>query len=137
MENKQLYSWSENSETYHGEFYTEQEAINEAIEDMKKLFCDEFEFYIGVCEKPVNPTINVDNVIDDIIDSFGSEYGDFADGYLMDVSKSELEELENALNATLLEWAKKHKHMPEFFTVEEYNAYRYKDGKYEKVGRNV
>lgn len=67
----------------------------------------------------ISPSLYIDggSIIENLQDQACSECGEFADGFLDDVSKVEEEELSEKLNNVLNEWIKKYNYSPEFYNI--------------------
>lgn len=63
------------------------------------------------------PSVDVENVLDNISENAYSETGEYAERYLCDVPKEQIEELGDSLNDVLEKWIKKYKHEPNFYTI--------------------
>lgn len=74
-------------------------------------------FYVGKVSRP-KPCLFADNIIDDLISSAESMYGDMADNFLEYVSKKHKEELEREVNKVIGEWIDYHDFMTCGFLVE-------------------
>lgn len=66
-----------------------------------------------------SPSLYIDggSIIENLQDQAHSECGDFADGFLDDVSKEEEEELSEKLNYVLNEWINRYNYHPEFYNI--------------------
>ena len=120
-------NWYQNN---FGEFDTKEELM-EFIEDtdaiqIYNIYLDEtgdeleiddsVTFYIGKVEEYV-PSINTWTLIDGLREQAYNEVGEWADSFLLDVSKEQENELCDSLNVVLEKWISKHKLQPDFFTV--------------------
>ena len=117
MSNKK-WCYSKNGENFYGEFDTKEEAIEEAIEEAKEDYGDDCtEIYIG---NPVLfvPEVNACSVIDNLIENACEHGGEYADSYLTNISKEEINDLEKRLTETFNQWAKETKNEPTFYGVE-------------------
>ena len=98
-------------------FETKEEAIKEGIKEAKEL--KNKHIYIGEVVQDIIPTIEVDDVIDNIMNDMYEAYGEVAKGYLDDVKSEQAIDLEKKLNAVLQEWLKDSNLEPKFYHIEE------------------
>lgn len=118
-------------------YSTKEEAISAGKEEIRKISAKYINsevfgkrigsraliFYVGKVSRP-KPCLFADNIIDDLISSAESMYGDMADNFLEYVSQKHKEELEREVNKVIGEWIDYHDFMTCGFLVE----------KIEKVG---
>ena len=119
MDNKQ-YTWRwANSER----FSSSLDSINECLEEARAENDENYKrVYIGIVTE-VDIRVDADDVIENIQNRVYSEHGEVAEEYLDDVTKEQLNELDEALNKVFNEWKDKYKFEPNFFTVEEIKEY--------------
>ena len=67
----------------------------------------------------ISPSLYIDggSIIENLQDQTYSECGEFAEGFLDDVSKEEEEELSERLNYVLNEWINRYNYHPEFYNI--------------------
>ena len=67
----------------------------------------------------ISPSLYIDggSIIENLQDQTYSECGEFAEGFLDDVSKEEEEEVSERLNYVLNEWINKYNYRPEFYNI--------------------
>lgn len=121
--------WESN---HYDEFDTEQDILDyidsmssrELLEIWEEEYGDEiieegdevFTIYYGQVLEFV-PSVDAENVLDNISENAYSEVGEYAERYLYDVPKEQIEDLEEKLNEVLHNWMKKYKHEPHFYTI--------------------
>lgn len=114
-ENQWIYNGNEEVWMNCGSYDTKEEAIKAGKEEYEGNL---LQFFVGqINHMNFVPSVNVDQVIDDLAENVYFEVGEAADCYLDDVRKEDLSELEDKLNAVLLEWMNKHNYMPKYFRV--------------------
>lgn len=96
-------------------WYNSCDSIEECIQEAKYESDEETDcVFIGVLDKPYKPVIDAESVIDRLIEDAYEECGESSDGWLDGVSKEQIQELESALNGSLLKWLKGMNCMPHF-----------------------
>lgn len=65
------------------------------------------------------PSIDGEYIIEDVQNQLCNEVGEIAEDYLAGVTKEQIEELEESLNAVFIKWNKKHGLEPNCYTIEE------------------
>ena len=116
------WKWAYNLKNYDQEvwvndvFETKEEAIKEGIKEAKEL--KNKHIYIGEVVQDIIPTIEVDDVIDNIMNDMYEAYGEVAKGYLDDVKREQVKDLEKKLNVVLQEWLKDSNLEPKFYHIE-------------------
>lgn len=117
--------------TAQNTYSTKEEAISAGKEEIRKISAKYINsevfgkrteargviFYVGKVSRP-KPCLFADNIIDDLISSAESMYGDMADNFLEYVSKKHKEELEREVNKVIGEWIDYHDFMTCGFLVE-------------------
>ncbi len=106
------------------EYFNECEFFNskeEAINFGKRY--EEFEgegFYVGkVKEVKIMASALGDWTIEKIQDIHCDNHGEFAADYLLVVNQNHIDELDNAIEKVITNWADKHKYQPNYFLVNE------------------
>lgn len=69
-------------------------------------------FKVGQVKQP-QLNINSESMLNDISDEVYSEYGDYAEAYLQNMEKTEIEELDKLIAL----WLERNKHLPPFFII--------------------
>lgn len=127
MDNKQYaWSWKADSQDYSFSHDSIDECLEEAREENDE---NHKRVYIGIVTE-VDIRVDADDVIENIQNRVYSEHGEVAEEYLDNVSKEQLNELDEALNKVFNDWKDKHKFEPNFFTVEEIKEYDLETGEF-------
>lgn len=114
--------WSDNNE-----FKTKQEAIDFVKKDFEEFFeeetgieyksdVDDRVFYVGQKER-FAPSVDADSILEYIAENAYDEAGEVSEGFLDDVSRKEINSLEERLNKVLMEWMEETNNLPAFWLV--------------------
>lgn len=127
-----LVAYSFDGETYGATYNNTKEALKDAIvefEEFKKyppkrgipnkIFVGQCEFY-----RPSLSNSGYD-VIEAVQSQAQDEGGEWADDYLNDATKEQIEELENGLEAVFQDWIQKYNFYPNFYTIPAADVYTY------------
>ena len=127
-----LVAYSFDGETYGATYNNTKEALKDAIvefEEFKKhplkrgipnkIFVGQCEFY-----RPSLSNSGYD-VIEAVQCQAQDEGGEWADDYLDDATKEQIEELENGLEAVFQDWIQKYNFYPNFYTIPAADVYTY------------
>lgn len=121
------YAWSVDGEYYSPKFETKKEAMEDAVKELWRDAVPNKEIYIGKCYNDFKPRINVDWLLEDLEQQAYDHSREFAEGYLCSVPLKQRNELAVGINKAFTAWAKKYRHIPEWFLVNEYEVYKFKD----------
>ena len=110
--------------SYKLEEYEQDECVNDVFDTKEEAIKEAKEFkseqiYIGAAIQDAIPVIDVDDVIDNIMNDMYEAYGEVAKGYLDDVKREQVKDLEKKLNVVLQEWLKDSNLEPKFYHIEE------------------
>lgn len=106
------YAYSLNEEHFQGSFSSRENALAEA----RATYPDEERIWTGEMVEPIRH-VSASDVIEDVAVNTADFSGDWADGYLTNIPKDAVEELENALQEVWDKWEKKHKLAPNWFNI--------------------
>lgn len=110
MNGEYCYSW--NGECYHGEFNTEQEALEAAKTDRPY----NEEVWIGTATEPsLIFNTNEDYIIESLTENLYDQCGEFAENFT--VSEEDEKRLGEMLKETVERWIEERKITPSCFTV--------------------
>lgn len=113
-EGKWCYSF--NGENFEGDFETKERAIEEAIFYYKDDERDEDFIWVGQT-KSVSTSVNVDGILEYLAEEAYDQAGEYAEGYLDNVTVGDQRMLESRMNEVLMSWMNEFKYEPRFFTV--------------------
>ena len=125
MEKQYAWKWK-NDESFSCALDSIEECLEEARTENNK---NHKRVYIGIVAE-VGICVDTDDVIENIQNRVYSEYGEIAEEYLDDISKEQLNELDEALNKLFREWKDKYKLDPPIFDVEEVKEYNLETGEF-------
>lgn len=127
------FSYSFDEERYGFLYDSIEETLKDAIEEIEALRkCNASDIpekiFVGEC-RIYEPTLlnSGDDVIEAIKLQASDAGGEWADDYLDDVTKEQVEELEKNLDDVFQKWIDKYKFQPNFYTVSTYKAYTYEE----------
>lgn len=113
--NDPKWCYSLNEEDFTGGLCSKEDAISEgreyAIDDDKPYF------YIGKAISDFTPSIDIDCIIENIQEDAYQNGGEWAEGYLEDITKEQANELDEKLNDVLSNWIDKYNIKANWFTV--------------------
>lgn len=119
------YTW-ETDPTYEMWRYDVFDTIEECLADAKENHhvAEGETIYIGECH-PYIPTVNADNVLEDIEEIAYDEYGDTAETWQpsVDVSQDKIDELSEVLTSIVNKWLKDNHAEPDFYQIENIKEY--------------
>lgn len=99
-------------------FSLDYESIDEAIEVFPQdegLESGDL-FYIGEKVDCI-PTVSGNKIVEMLYEDADNQCGEWADDYLDDIKDSQITDLENVLNRTILKFLESNKLMPNFYSV--------------------
>ena len=127
-----LVAYSFDGETYGATYNNTKEALKDAIAEFEefkkyppkrgipnKIFVGQCEFY-----RPSLSNSGYD-VIEAVQCQAQDEGGEWADDYLDDATREQIEELESGLEAVFQEWIQKYNFYPNFYTIPAADVYTY------------
>lgn len=115
MKTTDKWAYSLDGEWYNSPFYNSfEEALKEGIKEAKELEYDKV--FVSRVMRFV-PSVDVDNVLEELQQKAYDEAGDFSDDYLEHISINHRMKLEKMLTETFNQWAKETNNEPSFFTV--------------------
>lgn len=121
------WSYSFDNENWHDIYDTRNEAIKEAIKDIKTHKIQDGLLTIGAAYQykvQIDECMVIENIQDDAADFCG----EWSEEYLRDVTKEEKEDLRKLLQEAYEKWMKKYpKHRPNFYSVSECADFPIKD----------
>lgn len=131
-------AYSFDNEEYYGTYDTDDEALHGALREIEYIRkhgqkCTPGMVYIGDCEF-FNPSLSGSgwDIIEAVIQQADNEgFGEWADGYLSDIPKEQMEELEESLEKAFKGWIDKYNYHATFFIVNSYDVYSYDKDKHE------
>lgn len=121
------YAYSFDGINYKGNFNARSQARREALAEIVAAGEKDTTFFVGKITNAPCPTICGGAIIEDM-QAAAECYehgGEYAEGWLADVTPEEVALLENALTATFKNWARKHGHLPTWQGVTQKDRYRY------------
>lgn len=122
------FAYSFDNETYGSTYNSVEEALRDAAYELEHMSNTDKpdQIFVGECQvyKPSLLTCGYD-VIEAIQCDAHEEGGEYAEGYLDDATKEQVEELENDLDDVFQKWVEKYKLQPNFYTVSVYKTYTY------------
>ena len=136
MKPKIQYAYStdgKDSQNYTGIFNSLKETLKEIENDLGDNLTKGTTIWIGKVDFPNLPKLDVDKILEDISYAYYNEYDEIAYDYLKDVKKEHKEELEEKLNTVLNKWFTKYNYEPDFYHVEQINAYTYNGKSWDKL----
>jgi len=111
------YAWSINEEEYHGSEGSREDAIQAAIED-NDLEPGQKVWTGVVVKEPASYYLkSARHLIEDMQERAYDDAAEYAENWLTKVTPEQESELELSLHAAINEWAEKHGHQPQFYTV--------------------
>jgi hypothetical protein len=118
------YAYSLDGQRYIGSFETREQALTVALDAAKQRENPPETVFVGR-SIPVNAKASghARMIISNMAARAREEAGDAGDDYLQQVSKPQIEELDQALENTVLGWLTKHHMLPKFFRVESISEY--------------
>ena len=119
------------SENFKGEFTVPARAVKEAAAELKADGIKNATFYVGLFHNGPCPTFDASVLIESLqIQAQGWEYGgEYAEGWLDDVTNEDLCELENLLDKVFKKWMHQHGYNPTWRQLIAVAAYQLIDGK--------
>lgn len=121
------WSYSFDNENWHDIYDTRNEAIKEAIKDIKTHKIQDGLLTIGAAYQykvQIDECMVIENIQDDAADFCG----EWSEEYLRDVTKEEKEDLRKLLQEAYEKWMKKYpEHRPNFYSVSECADFPIKD----------
>lgn len=136
MKSKTQYAYStdgKESQNYTGIFNSLKETLQEAENDLGENLTEGTTIWIGKIDFPHLPKLDVNKILEYISYAYYNEFDEIAEDYLNDVKKEHKEELEEKLNTVLNEWLTKYNYEPDFYRVEQVNAYTYNGKSWDKL----
>lgn len=135
-------AYSMDGENYSNWYDTTAEALEDARKEIEYMIDSREEGYkvvlpervfVGECEiyHPSLLSCGYD-VIESIQQDAADEGGEWAEGYLDDVTTEQREELEERLDVVFNAWLEKYNLYPNFYSIPAYDTYKYIDGKFER-----
>jgi hypothetical protein len=118
------YAFSLNGEHYRGTFSTREEAVGEAIAAARR--CDDTPLSVYVGRRvpgDVKASGHARAVLANMTARAREEFGDAAGAYLTDVSKPQIEKLDEALQIVIQGWLQQNELMPTFSKIEAISEY--------------
>lgn len=127
---KREYAYSFDNENYEGCFSIPTRAYKEALAELKADGKTDATFYVGLFANGPCPPVDVDVLLENLQQTAeGSHYGgEYAEGWLDDVSKEHQEELESQLTAVFYKWMNKHGYLPTWRKLIAVDTYRVVNG---------
>jgi hypothetical protein len=111
-----VYSCREDNFTFSDDFSTKEEAFKFAIHELGLVAGDTV--YVGQkCPAEASDFIYSDQVLDQMREHSYEDLGDYAEGWLSDLTEDQKGDLAYHLHTAVDAWADKHKKQPEFFSV--------------------
>lgn len=128
---KHKYAYSFDDVEYKGYFNARSQARRAAIEEMQEAGQADGVFYIGKLTSAPCPPIYAACVIEDLQNTAETpDYGgEYAEGWLDDVTLEEQEQLTALLTETFEKWARKHGHLPTWQGLTQKDKYAYTKGR--------
>lgn len=123
---------------WHGEFCTAIKAKREAIAEIQASGKSNTTFCVGCLECGAWPDVSAEIVIEDLqLNAEGSDFGgEYAEGWLEDVTPEHKAELESILTRTFKKWMLKYGYLPNWQAVNKFDNYRYLNGNVIFLGGN-
>lgn len=120
-----------NSENFEGFFTVPTRAVKEAVAELKADGIKDATFYVGLFHNGPCPYVDVDVLIEDLQEqATGWDYGgEYAEGWLDDVTKEDRDELENSLDKVFKKWMHQHGYNPTWHELKAVDVYQLVDGK--------
>jgi len=114
------YAYSYDREDYIGAFDSPEQAFNAAVMRAEELSSPPTEIYVGtIVEADPQASDHAERIIESMNRRAHVEYGDSAARYLKKIPRELVQELDAAVEQTILAWLKKHNLMPTFIRVRE------------------
>jgi hypothetical protein len=122
------YTYSLNGEHYRGEFASREEAVAEALQAARRSPLAPQTVYVGRLV-PGDPKAagHARAVLAHMAARAREEFGDSASQYLAQVSKPQIESLDQSLELVIRGWLDQNNLMPKFFKVEAIGEYQVPD----------
>jgi hypothetical protein len=119
------YTYSLNGEDYRGAYSTREEAVAEGIEAAGRSSDGPQTVYVGRMV-PGDPKAagHAGAVLSNMGGRAREQFGDAGSDYLVGVSKSQIEDLDQALELVILGWLQRNDLMPTFFKVDAIGEYQ-------------
>lgn len=116
---KGTYAYSLDHENFQGVFNTRQEAADAAFEHAARMGLPLTEIFVGqrVLGDPM-ANLHAWSAIKSMRERARAAYGDAAAGYLSHVTAQQAEDLDRALETTILRWEQNYKIGPTFYRIE-------------------
>lgn len=133
------YVYSFDNVNYKGNFNARSQARRAAVAELEEAGQEGASFYIGKITNAPCPPVNGGIFLEEMkIAAEGHEYGgEYAEGWLDDVTPEELAQLETLLTEAFRTWAKKHNHLPTWQGVTQKDKYRYINKRVVLITRGV
>lgn len=121
------YVYSFDDVNYKGNFNTRSQARREALAEIEAAGEKDATFYVAKLTNAPCPIVSGNAFLEDMqMSATVYEYGgEYAEGWLDDVTPEELAQLETMLTETFTKWAKKYGHLPTWQGVTQKDRYRY------------
>lgn len=119
------------SENFKGEFTVPTRAVKEAAAELKADGIKNATFYVGLFHNGPCPYVRASGLIEDLqIQAEESDYGgEYAEGWLDDITKEDLYELENSLDKVFKKWMHQRGYNPTWRQLIDVDVYQLVDGK--------
>ena len=112
------FTYSYNREDYTGSYESAEHALDEAVRNAESMTNPPTEIYVGrIVTADPQATHHAERVIESMNRRAHVDFGEPAARYLKKVSKKQIDELDNMLQQTVLQWLDKNKLMPIFTRV--------------------
>jgi hypothetical protein len=120
----QTYAYSLNGEHYRGPFATREEAVAQAIEAARRAEDSPRTVFVGRMH-PADPKSggHARAVLSHMAARAREEFGDSASEYLTNLSKPQIENLDEALERVIRGWLNQQDLMPKFFKLDAIGEY--------------
>ena len=121
------YVYSFDDVNYKGNFNARSQARREALAEIEAAGEKDATFYVGKLTNAPCPIVSGAAFLEDMqMSATFYEYGgEYAEGWLDDVTPEELAQLETLLTETFTKWARKYGHLPTWQGVTQKDKYRY------------
>lgn len=119
------------SENFKGEFTVPARAVKEAAAELKADGIKNATFYVGLFHNGPCPSVDVDVLLEELQTTATDwEYGgEYAEGWLDDVTKEDRDELETLVDKVFKKWMHQHGYNPTWSQLIAVDVYQLVDGK--------
>jgi len=118
------YAFSLNGEHFQNSFETREEAVTAGIEAARRAADSPQTVYVGR-RVPADPKVSghARAVLSNMAARAREEFGDAASAYLANLSKPQIEQLDDNLELTILAWLESNNLLPTFFKIDSIGEY--------------